>query len=108
VDTFTCGSTAGSCVPAPISLGASTDIVVVELFGTGIRHLSSEAAVSAAINGQALPVQYAGAQPSDLGLDQVNLEIPHSLVGSGQVNLVVTVAITGGTVTLNTVTLDIQ
>jgi uncharacterized protein (TIGR03437 family) len=109
VHAFTCGSTAGSCVPAPISLGSSTDTLVVELFGTGIRHLSSAAAVSATINGQDLSVLYAGAQPSDVGLDQINVEIPQSLAGSGQVTLAVTIATAGGvTVPLNPVTLDIQ
>ena len=106
---FIVGSPAGSCVPAPISLGSSTDTLVVELFGTGIRHLSSAAAVSATINGQALSVLYAGAQPSDVGLDQINVEIPQSLAGSGQVTLAVTIATAGGvTVPLNPVTLDIQ
>ena len=109
VDTFTCGSTAGSCVPAPISLGTSTDTVVVELFGTGIRHLSSASAVSATINGQALSVLYAGAQPSDVGLDQINVQIPPGLAGSGQVSLAMTIAASDGTaVPLNTVTLAIQ
>jgi len=109
VDTFTCGSTAGSCVPAPISLGSSTDTLVVELFGTGIRHVSSLAAVSATINGQAVQVLYANAQPSDTGLDQINLLIPPSLAGSGQVDVGVTIATTAGvTVPLNTVTLNIQ
>ena len=108
-DAFTCGTTAGSCVPAPISLGLSTDTVILELFGTGIRHFSSPAAVSATINGQALQITYAGKQPSDVGLDQINVEIPHSLAGSGQVNLVVTIATANSvTVPLNTVTLDIH
>jgi uncharacterized protein (TIGR03437 family) len=108
-DVFTCGGTAGSCVPAPISLGSSTDTVAVELFGTGIRHLSSTAAVSATINNQALPVLFAGAQPTFLGLDQINVEIPRSLAGSGLVNLMLTIATApGATVPLNAVTLDIQ
>jgi uncharacterized protein (TIGR03437 family) len=108
VNTFTCGGS-GGCVPAPISLGSSTDTVVVELFGTGIRHLSSLAAVTATINNEKLQVLYAGMQPNDLGLDQINVEIPHSLAGSGQVNLVMNIATSSGvTVPLNTVTLDIQ
>ena len=106
---FTCGGTTGSCAPAPISLGSSTDTVVIELFGTGIRHVVSTGSVSATINNQSLPILYAGAQPNNVGLDQINVEIPHSLAGSGQVNLVVNITTAGGeTVTLNTVTLDIQ
>jgi uncharacterized protein (TIGR03437 family) len=108
-DIFTCGSTAGSCVPSPISLGAATDTVDIELFGTGIRHLSSAAALSATINNQPLTVTYAGAQPTMMGLDQINVQIPQSLAGSGLVNLVMTItAADGTTVPLNTVTLDIQ
>ena len=108
-DIFTCGSTAGSCVPSPISLGAATDTVDIELFGTGIRHLSSAAALSATINNQPLTVTYSGAQPTMMGLDQINVQIPQSLAGSGLVNLVMTItAADGTTVPLNTVTLDIQ
>jgi uncharacterized protein (TIGR03437 family) len=107
-DAFTCSGSAG-CVPAPISLGSSTDTVAIELYGTGLRHLSSAAAVSASINNQALTVLYAGAQPTLLGLDQINVELPHSLAGSGQVNLMMTIATGAGiTVPLNTVTLEIQ
>ena len=107
-DVFTCGSTAGSCKPSPISLGSSTDILALELFGTGIRHLSSTAAVTATINNQSLKVLYAGAQPTLLGLDQINVQIPPSLTGSGQVNLMVSITTTAGTLPLNTVTLDIE
>jgi uncharacterized protein (TIGR03437 family) len=107
-DAFSCGGTAG-CVPAPISLGSSTDTVAIELFGTGLRHLSSTAALSATINNQALPVLFAGAQSTDPGLDQINVQLPQSLAGSGLVNLLTTIATgPGTTVPLNTVTLDIQ
>ena len=105
-DVFTCS--AGSCVPAPISLGSATDIVDLELFGTGIRHLSSAAAISATINNQSLPVLYAGPQTTFAGLDQINVQLPASLAGSGQVNLMMTISTAGATVALNTVTLDIQ
>ena len=107
---FACGSTIGSCLPQPISLGDATDSVVVELFGTGIRHVSSRSAISAQINGQSLMVQYAGAQGGYTGLDQVNVQIPHSLAGSGLVNLVISVqdSVNDINTTFNTVTLDIE
>jgi uncharacterized protein (TIGR03437 family) len=81
----------------------------VEFFGTGFRHLSSSAALTIQINGQTVPFQYAGAQ-GDTGLDQLNVQLPNSLAGSGQVNLVMSLQDTADnvTVTSNTVTLNIQ
>jgi uncharacterized protein (TIGR03437 family) len=81
----------------------------VELFGTGFRHLSSPAALTVQVNGQAVPFQYAGAQ-GDIGLDQLNVQLPYSLAGSGQVNLVLGMqdAVDNVTVTSNTVTLNVQ
>jgi len=106
-DAFACAGSAG-CTPQPIGIGAS-DTVVMELFGTGFRHLSSPAALTVQINGQAVPFQYAGAQ-ADIGLDQLNVQLPYSLAGSGQVNLVMSLqdTVNNVTVTSNTVTLNIQ
>ena len=106
-DAFACAGSAG-CTPQPLSIGAS-DTVVVEFFGTGFRHLSSSAALTVRINGQAVPFQYAGAQ-GDIGLDQLNVQLPYSLAGSGQVNLVLSVqdTVDNVTVTSNTVALNIQ
>lgn len=106
---FTCGGSPGSCVPKPISLGSNTDTVVVELFGTGFRHTPS--GVTAVINGQVTaPVQFAGAQGSFNGLDQINVQIPRSVAGSGEVSLKLTVQDTddNAMLTSNTVTLAFQ
>jgi len=104
--TFSCGSAAGSCAAQPISLGAPGDTVVVELFGTGLRHAS---AVSAQISGQNIPVLYAGPQGGYTGLDQINVQIPQSLAGSGPVSVVVTVQDAAGNAnTSNAVMLAIQ
>jgi uncharacterized protein (TIGR03437 family) len=90
-------------------MGSSTDIVDLELFGTGIRHVSSAAAVTAMINNQSLKVTYAGAQSTAMGLDQINVQLPSSLAGSGQVTLTMTITTSDGTtVPLNPVTLDIK
>jgi len=101
--TFMAGS-AGE-VPVPLSVAAG-DTVVVELFGTGIRNVPSLGAVTATINGQNAPVLYAGAQNVYQGLDQVNVQIPNSLAGSGAVQAVLSVE--GAPATLRPVTLDIQ
>jgi uncharacterized protein (TIGR03437 family) len=91
VDVYRCGTAAGSCAPVAIDLGAATDQVILELFGTGIRGRSALTAVTATIGGQAAEVQYAGPQGGFAGLDQVNIRVPRSLAGRGDVDVVLTV-----------------
>lgn len=43
------------------------------------------------IGTQELTCQYAGRHPSHAGLDQINIELPRSLQGMGQVSLNLTV-----------------
>lgn len=107
---FTCGSSAGSCTPQPIGPGSSSDTVVVEFFGTGIRHVPASSSVVVQIGGQSVPVLYAGPQGTYTGLDQVNVQIPRALAGSGTVNAVLTVQDGAGNVsaTSNAVTIAIQ
>jgi uncharacterized protein (TIGR03437 family) len=66
---------------------------VLELFGTGLRHASSTASITATINGQNLPVEFAGAQGQYTGEDQLNVQLLHSLAGAGTVNLVLTITV---------------
>jgi uncharacterized protein (TIGR03437 family) len=75
-----------SCLPAPLSLGGSTDTLYIELYGTGIR---SAASVQCFVAGQSVPVLYAGPVAAYVGLDQVNISIPKSLAGSGDVRVYV-------------------
>jgi uncharacterized protein (TIGR03437 family) len=65
----------------PIDLRGGEAYLV--LYGTGLRLRSSLASVSATIGGVTVPVEYAGRQPDQLGLDQVNLRLPQSLAGVG-------------------------
>ncbi len=88
---FHCGTTAGSCVPAPIDLGAESDQVFLMLFGTGIRGRSNLSAVKATIGVEVAEVVSAGAQGEFVGLDQVNLRVPRRLQGKGEVNVILTV-----------------
>jgi uncharacterized protein (TIGR03437 family) len=81
----------GSCVSAPLDLRAPVESMYLELFGTGIRGRSSLAAVSATIGGVAAPVEYAGPVAGLMGLDQVNLAVPPSLAGRGEVDILLTV-----------------
>lgn len=78
-------------IALPIDLGAASDQVYLNLFGTGIRHRSSLAAVSATIGGIAAPVTYADDQIYFAGVDQVNVQIPRSLAGRGEVDTVIRV-----------------
>jgi uncharacterized protein (TIGR03437 family) len=75
----------------PIDLGPATDQVFLVLFGTGIRFRSSLAAVTARIDGAEAEVLFAGAQPDFIGLDQVNVRLSRSLIGRGEVEVVLTV-----------------
>ena len=87
---FECSSS-GTCTATPIDLGASTDTVVVLFFGTGIRKNSGLANVHASIGGVDAPVLFAGAQSQFAGLDQLNVQLPTSLRGRGELSVVFTV-----------------
>jgi uncharacterized protein (TIGR03437 family) len=102
VDVYRCGTAAGSCAPVAIDLGAATDQVILELFGTGIRGRSALTAVTATIGGQAAEVQYAGPQGGFAGLDQVNIRVPRGLAVRGAVDVILVVdGKTANTVTVN-------
>jgi uncharacterized protein (TIGR03437 family) len=100
---FNVGCASGSCVPVPIDLGPVTDQVVLELYGTGIRGQSLLSAVTARIGGVDAPVEHAGSVAAPMvGLDQVNVRVPRSLVGRGEVDLALTVdGKTANTVRIN-------
>jgi uncharacterized protein (TIGR03437 family) len=75
---------ARSCLGSPLSQGAATDTLYVELYGTGIRSAKS---VQCFVAGQSVPVLYAGPVAAFTGLDQVNVSIPKSLAGLGDVTV---------------------
>ena len=86
----------------PIGFGAPTDILVVELYGTGIRGRTSLSNVAAQIGGVPATVAYAGPQAEFNGLDQVNLNVPPSLAGAGEVPVILTVdGVTANVVIVN-------
>jgi uncharacterized protein (TIGR03437 family) len=75
------------------------------LYGTGIRGLSSLAAVTVTIGGIAVPVLSASAQSQFQGLDQVNVgPLQRTLAGKGNSSIVLQV---DGR-TANAVTVNIQ
>jgi uncharacterized protein (TIGR03437 family) len=77
--------------PVPIDLGPETDRVFLALFGTGIRNRKYLGDVTAQVGGVGAQVFYAGPQGQFEGLDQVNVLLPRSLAGRGEVEVVLTV-----------------
>lgn len=86
----TCDANGQNCVPRPIDLN-SADEVFVELYGTGIRNHNGLTNVTVTVGGEAVPVTFASAQPNFVGLDQVNIKLPRSLAGRGEVDVVLIV-----------------
>jgi uncharacterized protein (TIGR03437 family) len=100
VAVYQCDNAGKNCVPVPIDLGAASDIVVITLYGSGFRNKTT--GVQVTIGGGDAPVLFSGAQGTFQGLDQVNAQIPSSLRGRGEVNLVLTAdGKTSNTVTIN-------
>jgi uncharacterized protein (TIGR03437 family) len=88
VTVFNCS--AGNCKPVPIDVGVDAP-VYLSLYATGVRGRTSLDNVTVTIGGVNAPVLFAGPQPSFTGLDQVNVALPLSLRGRGEVDVVLTV-----------------
>lgn len=71
-------------------LGNTSDQVYLVLFGTGIRYRGGLNTVTARVGGVEVPVLYAGVQNDFVGLDQINLLLPRSLAGRGEVEISLT------------------
>jgi len=74
----------------PINLGSSTDQVYLILYGTGFD-TAGTSNVMATVNGVSAPVLYARPGGS-AGQDQVNILLPASLAGTGNLNVQLTAA----------------
>jgi uncharacterized protein (TIGR03437 family) len=75
-------------VPRPIDLGAANEQVFLILFGTGWRNAPR---ANLQIGGVAAPVTFAGAAPGNPGVAQLNAALPRTLIGRGDVDVVLTV-----------------
>lgn len=75
-------------INAPISLTPTSNTFYLILYGTGFDNAK---AVTVTINGQTYNPSYAGPQGTFPGLDQINVLLPSSMAGAGQVNVSVTV-----------------
>jgi uncharacterized protein (TIGR03437 family) len=78
-------------VPTPIDLGPETDQVFLILYGAGFRFRSSLSASTVTIGAVNSQVLFADAAPGFVGLDQCNVRLPRSLIGRGEVDVVLTV-----------------
>ncbi len=88
-------------LPVPIAFTPETERIVLVLFGTGWRQVASPQEVGIdfiAADERETPgpkrltvAEYAGKQPSIPGLDQINVELPHSLLGKGETDVLVTI-----------------
>jgi uncharacterized protein (TIGR03437 family) len=92
----------GAVVAVPLNLKACQE-TVLELWGTGID-AATASTVEVTIGGLDATVLYAGPQGIYPGVDQVNVVIPQSLAGGGNVPVVLSI----GGVTSNTVNVTIQ
>jgi uncharacterized protein (TIGR03437 family) len=96
-------NSSGGFAAAPISICASDDQTDLSLFGTGLQ-AAGIANTTVTINGVNATVVFVGPQGSVPGLDQINVQIPSSLVGKGNANI----QLTAGGVLANQVQVTIQ
>jgi uncharacterized protein (TIGR03437 family) len=74
-----------------LRLGSGTEQVILVLFGTGFRWRQSLDAVRVTVGGEPAEVLYAGLQLRYPGLDQLNVRLPRSLAGRGEVEVLLEV-----------------
>ncbi len=78
-------------VVAPIELSNASEQVFLVAFGSGWRNRSALEAVAAKVGGETAPVLFAGAVEGLVGLDQVNVRLPGTLAGRGEVEFLLQV-----------------
>jgi uncharacterized protein (TIGR03437 family) len=83
-DIFQFNSMSGLFVPKLIDLGPESDKVFLILYATGVRGFTSLNAITVRIGDVTVPVQFAGPHSTFVGLDQMNMELPRSLIGRGE------------------------
>jgi len=80
-------------VPIDIDMGPEGDLIILVLFGSGIRGVQGEVTAKLVKGETEFPLQvgYAGVAPGFIGLDQMNLIVPRSAIGAEEVTLVIDV-----------------
>jgi uncharacterized protein (TIGR03437 family) len=77
-------------VAAPIEFGPESDQLFLVLYGTGLRHRAGLNLAAAWIGNVYAEPLYIGPQGFFHGLDQVNLRLPRTLAGRGEVDVLLT------------------
>lgn len=75
----------------PIDLGPATDTVYLIAYGSGFRNRSALANVSTTIGGTLMQTDFAGKQGGLVGVDQLNVKLDRSLIGRGELDLILRV-----------------
>jgi uncharacterized protein (TIGR03437 family) len=78
----------GAIVPVPIRFGTG-DHLFLALYGTGLRTASSRD-FFVGLGPVAGAPMFVGAHPTNVGLDQVNFELPRNLAGAGALPVKIT------------------
>ncbi|MDX2030465.1 MAG: hypothetical protein SF339_07340 [Blastocatellia bacterium] len=78
-------------ISLPIDVAVDGEQVFLMLFGTGLRYRSGLSGVTATVGGLPVEVLYVGSQGAMPGLDQVNLRLPKSLAGRGEMDVILKV-----------------
>jgi uncharacterized protein (TIGR03437 family) len=94
----------GRYVAVPLEFLAPDEELYLVLFGTGWRGRSTSDAITLRLGSVAAPVLFAGGQGELAGVDQINAQLPRSLVGRGVVNIELQV----GGQPANVVTIQVQ
>ncbi len=74
-------------VAAPVEFGPPDERLFLVLYGTGFRRWTDLSKIAVTVGGTAGTVTYAGSQLVLAGLDQINLLLPRTLAGRGEVNI---------------------
>ncbi|MGH9836064.1 MAG: hypothetical protein ACRD9Y_23830 [Blastocatellia bacterium] len=74
-----------------LDFGSSGEQLYLALFGAGVRFRRSSTPVVVRIGGVESQAIFAGSQGGFVGLDQINVLVPRSLAGRGEVDVTVTV-----------------
>jgi len=82
--------TSNRFVVRPLDFGATGDQLFLILFGTGLRR-ATLGAVNAQTGGETVETLFVGAQGGFAGLDQINLSLPRTLAGRGEVDVALSV-----------------
>ncbi|MEO5925823.1 MAG: FG-GAP-like repeat-containing protein [Bryobacteraceae bacterium] len=93
---------AGAVIAKPIDFGPAGDQLYLVLYGTGLR-AAGTAGVTVSIAGATVPVLYAGPQGEVEGFDQVNIQLPRTLIGKGNVSIDLTAKGVSGNTTQLTI-----